>query len=52
LNARGLAALRRLYKSGDLNWRVSRETGETVFSHSGQVIRKVDAVDYSTESER
>ena len=52
LNQRGKEALRRLYKSGDLAWRVSRETGEVVFFHPGEVIRKIDAVDYGAESER
>jgi hypothetical protein len=49
-NARAIEALRRLYKSGDLNWRIKRGEGETIFFHPGQVIRKVDAVDYSAPS--
>ena len=51
-NDHALQALRRLYKSGDLQWRIKRAEGETIFFHPGQVIRKVDAVDYSIPSER
>jgi hypothetical protein len=50
LNKRALEALRRLFKSGDVQWRVRRTGDETVFVHPGQVIRKVDAVDYGAAS--
>lgn len=50
LNKIAREALRRLYKSGDLNWRISRKPDETVFFRPGQVVRKIDAADYSTES--
>jgi hypothetical protein len=50
LNQRALDALRRLYKSGDLCWRVTRGKDETVFAHPGRVIRKIDAVDCSAAS--
>lgn len=50
-NDRALASLRRLYRSGDLAWRSHVEPGGVWFFHPGQVIRKVDAVDYGAESE-
>jgi hypothetical protein len=50
ISEHGRVALRRLYKSGDLAWRRSVNSEEVIFSHPGQVIRKVDAVSYSVES--
>ena len=50
LSERSIDALRRLYKSGDLSWKIQKEGDEIIFFRPGQVIRKVDAVDYSTPS--
>jgi hypothetical protein len=50
LNDRALIALRRWYRSGDITWRVTKGKEETVFFHPGQVVWKIDAVDYSAIS--
>ena len=52
MNNRSLAALRRLYKSGDPAWRIYPLADGLMFSRRGCVIENKGAVDYSAQIER